>query len=164
MDETPDEKYYVFESNALCTIAGIDEYLSDVFIYEESEQSSWTIRDYEEGEIIFKGIRAEHNPIIKEVEMVMHHVDQTVGEIEVGEEMKLLEEITEIKEFLIEYVFQDKEVGSLMDSLESSNSRMKKSRRARKPNVFKINELCVFIGTTTDEDSEAVMKCSYIPK
>ena len=56
------------------------------------------------------------------------------------------------------------EAGSLMESLGSSNPRMKKSRRARKPNVFKINELCVFIGTTGDENSENVMKCSYIPK
>ena len=57
----------------------------------------------------------------------MYLVAQNIGEIEVGEEMKLLEEITQIKEFLIEYVFQDKEAGkkrltkSLMDSLESSN-------------------------------------------
>ena len=96
--------------------------------------------------------------------MVMHHVAQTIGEIEVGEEMKLLEQIIEIEEFLIEYVFQDKEAGSLMDSLESSNPRMNKSRRDRKPNVFKINELCVFTSTTGDEDSEVVMKCYYIPK
>ena len=32
MDETPYEKYYVFESNALCMIVGIEQYLSDVFI------------------------------------------------------------------------------------------------------------------------------------
>ena len=37
--------------------------------------------------------------------MVMHHAAQNIAEIEVGEEMKLLEEITEIEELLIEYVF-----------------------------------------------------------
>ena len=43
--------------------------------------------------MIFKDITTEHNHVIKEAEMVMHHVAQTIGEIEVGEEMKLLEEI-----------------------------------------------------------------------
>ena len=75
MDETPDEQYYVFEYNALCMIACIEEYLSDVFIQKETENSYWTVRDYEEWEMLFKGITTEHNPIIKEVEMVMHHVD-----------------------------------------------------------------------------------------
>ena len=54
--------------------------------------------------------------------MVMHHVAQSIGEIEVGEEMKLLEEINKIEYFLIEYVFQDKEARSIMESLESSNA------------------------------------------
>ena len=51
-----------------------------------------------------------------------------------------------------------------MNSLESSNPRMKKSGRDRKPNVFKINELCVFTSTMGDEDSKVVMKCYYIPE
>ena len=38
MDETQDENYYVFESNALCMIVGIEECLSDVFIQKETEQ------------------------------------------------------------------------------------------------------------------------------
>ena len=40
MDETPDEKYYVFESNALCMTVSIEEYLTDVFIQKDIEQSS----------------------------------------------------------------------------------------------------------------------------
>ena len=135
-----------------------------MFIQKEIEQTSWTVKNYEEGKIIFKGIPIEHNHVIKEAEVVMHHVAQSIGEIEVCEEMKQLEGITEIEEFPIEYVFQDKEARSLMESLESSNIRMNKSRRDRKPNVFKINELCVFTSTMGDEDSKVVMKCYYIPK
>ena len=37
--------------------------------------------------------------------MVMHPIAHTIREIEVGEEMKQLEEITKIEELLIEYVF-----------------------------------------------------------
>ena len=129
MDETPDEKYYVFESNSLCMTTDIEEYLSDVFIQKDTEQTSWTIKDYEEGQILFKGIPIEHNPIIKEVEMVMHPVAQTIGEIEVCEEMKQLEGITEIEEFLIEYVFQDKEASKydgLFGEFKCMNEEIKK--------------------------------------
>ena len=54
MDETPDEKYYVFESNSLCMTTDIEEYLSDVFIQKETEQSSWIFRYYEEGKCFSK--------------------------------------------------------------------------------------------------------------
>ena len=43
---------------------------------------------------------------MKEDESCIRHVAQTIGEIEFSEEMKLLEEMTDIKEFLVENEFQ----------------------------------------------------------
>ena len=64
---------------------------------------------------------------MKEDEICIQPIVQPIGEIEFCEEMKLLEEMTEIKEFLVENEFQDNEddveeelEGSLINSWESS--------------------------------------------
>ena len=93
----------VFETNYWCMFAGIEELLSDVIMQGETKQLSWDVKDNEGiGEMIFKSMTTEHNPIVKEDESCIQPVAQTIGEIEFSEEMKMLEEMTEIKEFLAE--------------------------------------------------------------
>ena len=64
----------------------------------ETKRLSWDIKDNEgRGEVIFKSMTTEHNPIVKEDKSCIHPIAQTIGEIEFSEEMKLLKEMTKIK-------------------------------------------------------------------
>ena len=90
---------HVFETNYWCMFAGIEEILSDVIMQGENEQLYWVVRDNEgRGEMLFKIMTIEHHHVVKEDKSCIQPVAQTIREIEFSEEMKLLEEMTEIKD------------------------------------------------------------------
>ena len=113
--------------------------------------------------MIFKSMTTEHNPVVKEDKSCIQPVAQTIREIEFSEEMKLLEEMVEIKEFLVENEFQDNEddaeeelAESLINSWASSDQQKKMLMSDENFNIFGINELCISAEVTFDGTCKVV--------
>ena len=102
---------------------------------------------------------------MKEDESCIQPVAQTIGEIEFSEEMNLLEEMTGMKEFLVENEFQDNEddveeelARSLINFWGSSYQKKNVLTSDENFNIFGINELCISVGVTCDEPCEVFLE------